>query len=89
MKPKNFAGKLETWRAWRQDFQSFMGAINPGMGEFLQELGDEHDYPDDDWMAKRMVKYGYKVTGDSAEVWRTLKALVEDAANNVLTSTKA
>ena len=88
LKPKNFAGKLETWRAWRQDFQGFMGAANPGMGEFLQELGDEYDYPDEEWLAKRIEKYGHKVTGDGAEVWRTLKALVEEAANNVLTSIK-
>ncbi len=88
LKPKNFAGKLETWRTWRQDFQTFMGAINPGMGEFLQELGDEHDFPDEEWMARRHEQYGQKVTGDSAEVWRTLKALVDEAAYNVLASIK-
>ncbi len=88
LKPKNFAGKLETWRTWRQDFQTFMGAANPGMGEFLQELGDERDFPDEEWMARRHEQYGQKVTGDSAEVWRTLKALVDEAAYNVLASIK-
>ncbi len=82
--PRNFGGKVDEWRAWKQDFQGYLEGENVGLGNFLQKVGDEAEFPNETWWQTQEKEFGTAVTEDGKEVWRTLKELTEGEAQSIV-----
>ncbi len=89
LQPQIFDGKVEKWRAWKDDVIGFLEAANKGLGMFLKKVGEEADAPDERWVNMQTGEFGINVTGEGAELWRTLKALTEGEAQGLVIASGA
>ena len=84
--PEVFDNKMDEWRQWLDDLLGFLENSNTGMKEFLRSLAKEDVYPDENFFLDATRLYGERVTGDGAEIFRTLKALTVGEARKIVTS---
>lgn len=88
MVPKEFTGKSDDWRSWQDDLLDYFDNVTPGMREFLKEVDLENDAVTEECVAIREAKCGPRITGDTVQVWRALKALTGGEAKKVTLSVK-